>query len=182
MLTYTKKIKMPNWVFYLLFTPICKKKLKSYVSLEIVEFETVKDRSLLIMQQSNELIMETCVHCVEMYRVHNCFGMGPMCKICTWYAEYRQCRCGVFLVENAPTLVETHIAPLLLPKAISVEIPAWGHGPPRLEASATWLPEDLYPVQINLSPLTENIDYYNSVVTLRSLRETAHRVALDVLN
>lgn len=40
------------------------------------------------------------------------------------------------------TLVDTHISPLLLPEVIEC-IPAWGSGPPKLEASATWLPEDL---------------------------------------
>jgi hypothetical protein len=40
------------------------------------------------------------------------------------------------------SLVDTHISPLLLPEAIEC-IPAWGLGPPKLEASATWLPEDL---------------------------------------
>lgn len=61
-----------------------------------------------------KLIVEMCLVCKEqlicslyprsykhrithfkgaIYRIHNCFGMGPMCECCTWYAEYKKCSC-----------------------------------------------------------------------------------------
>lgn len=47
------------------------------------------------------------------------------------------------------TLVDTHITPLLLPDPAGIEcIPAWG---PKLEASATWLPEWLSDVKPDIS-------------------------------
>jgi len=64
------------------------------------------------------------------------------------------------------SLVDTHISPLLLPEAIEC-IPAWGLGPPKLEASATWLPEwlpedlssnkpDISSTLLSLPPLTNS--------------------------
>jgi len=76
------------------------------------------------------------------------------------------------------SLVDTHISPLLLPEAIEC-IPAWGLGPPKLEASATWLPEwlpedlssnkpDISSTLLSLPPLTNS----NS---LTSFQVTVHR-------
>jgi hypothetical protein len=195
--------------------------------------------ALLGLRYVPKLMVETCDECKELlartlnprgyknapvhfngaaYRPHNCFGMGPMCECCTWYAEHSNCSCCTLAEEDLtpkytphpalhnqgdrdedyiawfshfnpiryaplPSLVDTHIAPLLLPKAVPVEyIPAWGPGPPRLEASATWLPEDLYHIQDHLPPLHESIDLYNRIAALRSLRETAYNVALNVID
>jgi hypothetical protein len=156
------------------------------------------------------------------HRPHNCFGMGPMCECCTWYAECRECKCGVMGEEDLTpqctphpllcpqgdrdedyvawypqfhperyqpltTLVDTHVAPLLLHVAVPVEyITAWRHDPPYLEASATWLPEkpSTSTKPINLPPLAsqEEIECYKRIALLRNLRSTANRVALDVLH
>jgi len=65
-------------------------------------------------------------------------------------------------------LVDTHISPLLLPDAIEC-IPAWGSGPPKLEASATWLPEDLLSnnkpdTLLSLPPLTNSLTNFQVTV------------------
>ena len=69
------------------------------------------------------------------------------------------------------SLVDTHISPLLLPQAIEC-IPAWGSGPPKLEASATWLPEDLLSnnkpdiatTLLSLPPLTNSLTTFQVTV------------------
>lgn len=75
------------------------------------------------------------------------------------------------VVEQPKTMVDMMLAPLLFPEAQPVKplgsllrqqsfihsplaeddapVSAWGPGPPRLEASATWLPDDLYKTPYN---------------------------------
>ena len=80
------------------------------------------------------------------------------------------------------TLVDTHISPLLLPEVIEC-IPAWGSGPPKLEASATWLPEDLLSntkpdiaaTLLSLPPLSTPLSTPLSSNSLTSFQVTVHR-------